>query len=143
MNNVIDRLEEQALEEQARYQQKYPCKRCGKPISNRGKRMHDAFCSGSGKAASRVSKTVSLPIMKSSRSNNFSLKSATPGSVVQTVISYYFSWLDYSYKKMISNPFFFGFWLSLLMVSIIVPVYLLKMVWSLAESFLAVIAIFW
>ena len=143
MNNVINRLEEQALEEQARSQQRYPCKRCGKPISNRGKRMHDAFCSGSGKTASRVSNTVSLPITRSSRSNNFSLKSATPGTLVRSVISYYFGWIDYCYKKMISNPFFFWFWLSLLMFSVVIPVYLLKMAWCWIESIFAIISIFW
>ena len=143
MNNVIERLEEQALEEQARSQQRYPCKRCGKPISNRGKRMHDAFCSGSGKTTSRKPSTAAFPTVTVRSRSNFSLKSATPASVVQSAISFYFGWIDYCYKKFINNPFFFWFWLSLLVFSIIMPVYLLQVLWCWTESFFAVIAIFW
>lgn len=41
MNNVIALLEQRAL---AALPIKTPCNKCGKPISNKGKRMHDMYC---------------------------------------------------------------------------------------------------
>jgi hypothetical protein len=48
MNNIIQDIEERALAAQP---PKMPCRKCGKPISGRGKRMHDLFCYGSKKTS--------------------------------------------------------------------------------------------
>ena len=113
---------------------------CGKPISNRGKRLHDDYCPG--RTSTRSNTVATRSSTRSSRSFP-SLKIATPGTAIQATFYSYLGWIDYCYKKLINNPMFFWFWGSILVFSVVAPAYIVQLLFNFVESLFAIVAIFW
>jgi hypothetical protein len=93
MNNIIEQIEERALAAQA---PKTPCQRCGKPISGRGKRMHDLFCYPSKKMFSSFQGQEEKKKTRNS-SRSPTLKSFAPSSLISWTFSTYAWALDYTF----------------------------------------------
>ena len=140
MNNSIDQFEEQFYEA-PQSSVKVPCKKCGKPISNRGKRMHDMSCYG----ANSVRRSYSTRSASKSpvKTRSVSLKNYTPGSVLRWIGSTYVWFLDIMYQLLINNPFFFWIWGSLIVAYLVLPVYMVFVLFSYVEHFFGMLTILW
>lgn len=143
MNNRFDQPEEQFYEA-PQLSVKVPCKKCGKPISARGKRMHDMSCYGNNSVRRSYStRSASKTPVKTRSSGPALLKNYTPGSILRWIVDTYIWTLDFMYRLMLDNPLFFWLWGSLIVAYLVLPVYMVFIVFSYVEHFFGILTILW
>ena len=116
--------------------QKYPCAKCGKPVSNRGKRWHDLACPGAKaapRAAGPASRTRSASVPRTSSSV---LK---PSSLCSRGFQMWLQSIDFFYKKVSEQTVLIVFWLFLLLATIILPVFLALQCFSWLNTLYALV----
>ncbi len=139
MNNIIDQIEERALASQ---EQKIPCRKCGKPISNRGKRMHDLFCYA-GKKSQKPFFGEGLQSKSRSPAKQNSLKSFSPSSIFGWSVKNYAWFLDLCFQKTIDGGFWFWLWGTMFVVSLLLPVYFILSLFLWVERLFSVVVSLW
>lgn len=105
--------------------QKYPCAKCGKLVSNRGKRWHDLACNGRAKQAAPRAGGPASRTRSSAPMPRTTFSALKPSSIFSRGFQMWLQLIDYFYRKVSEQTILIVFWLFLLLGSIILPVFLL------------------
>jgi len=105
--------------------QKYPCAKCGKPVSNRGKRWHDLACNGRAKQASPRAGGPASRTRSAASTPRTTFSAFKPSSIFSRCFQTWLQLIDFLYRKVSEQTILIVFWLFLLLASVLLPVFLL------------------